>query len=326
MVFRCRNTFFAFLLKTIFLLFAVHRLRLIAHLDNGLEFFQYGLAGGGALAAVFSLILSLLYLNRKSTIIVATVTTGLFLVGMYRFVYLKNPMSFPGEPYGESLVAWVIVFMACVLFFFLIGISTSFLQQRIIDLSSELDARNKAIEEQSKQIEYYANHDLLTGLPSLRVADKRLDSVLQSAEEKRHKSALLFLDLDGFKMINDRYGHDAGDTVLKTVSVRILSVIRSTDTACRIGGDEFLVIIERVEDSKDIASLCSRLINTISMPVSYKNIQLTVGVSIGAATYPCSAEDANSLRAKADELMYQVKHSGKNNYQIAVENTSAAIH
>jgi len=140
-----------------------------------------------------------------------------------------------------------------------------------------------------------------------RIVDKRIKETLKHAEQNKHQFALLFLDLDGFKFINDAYGHDAGDEVLKQVAKRVSSAIRSSDTAFRLGGEK----------------LCERLIHNISAPLSYKGIGLNVGVSIGAALYPSSANNASNLRFRADELMYQVKKTGKNNFLICDQDLTA---
>jgi len=282
------------------------------------ELSEFGLVGGGAFAAVFSLMLPLFYLNRRVTWFVLPLVLAVYGYCMYLFVYAGSVVPSGDKHYMASLSTWVVVLVAGLIFFCLIGLSVSFLQQRIVTLLSELEHRNEIIEEQKQKIEHLANHDPLTGLPSLRLADARLDFVISSAEKGGHQSALLFLDLDGFKAINDTYGHEAGDVVLKEVSKRILSTIRSSDTACRAGGDEFLVVIEKIEYITDISKLCARLVEVISRPVTYGRFQLRVGVSIGAAGYPYGASTARSLRMKADELMYKVKKSGKNNYLISM--------
>lgn len=299
-----------------------YKLRVYCYIGLGLgqcfvELSEYGLASGGAFAAVYCLMLPLFYLNRKSTLFVLPLVLGIYGYCMHAFVY--GGRMLPGSDIHDmaSLSLWIGVLVAGLVFFCLIGLSVLFLQERGISLLEKLERSNQTIYEQKRQIEHLANHDTLTGLPSLRVADVRLDSVLKLADQDGHHSALLFLDLDGFKAVNDTYGHEAGDVVLRVVAQRILSVIRATDTACRAGGDEFLVVIEKVDQMNDMSKLCARLVDVISQPVAYNDVELTVGVSIGAASYPGCADNARSLRVKADELMYQVKKNGKNNYLIS---------
>ena len=280
------------------------------------EFICWGIGGMGDVTALFCMMLSLFYLNRNATVVIAVIITAIYGFAYYQFVYAGKLLSDNDTLYMSWNSSWIGTYVAAVSFFVIIGVSIYHLQSQMISLLLELERQKSIISEQNERIEHLANHDDLTGLPSSRVADSRLDEVLKQAAEKNHKSAVLFLDLDGFKAINDKHGHDAGDEMLKSVANRISSIIRSSDTACRIGGDEFLLIIERVESEGDLERLCQRLITGIGSPLGYNNNELRVGVSIGAASYPDSAKNARSLRLKADELMYRVKKSGKNNYQI----------
>lgn len=283
------------------------------------EFISLGLSGMGEVASLFCIMLSLFYLDKKSTAVVSLIITVIFGVTFYEYLYAGRTLSENDIAYVSWHPAWIGRFTAHATFFLVLGVSILFLQDQIIRLLLELETQKQTIESQKEQIEHLANHDALTGLPSLRVADDRLEAALDLATQQNHKSALLFLDLDGFKAINDTHGHEAGDEVLKQIAERISSVTRSEDIACRVGGDEFLVIVEKVKSLSDLESLCQRLILVISMPLTYKNIELAVGVSIGAASYPCSASSSRDLRLKADELMYQVKKSGKNNYRILMD-------
>ncbi len=180
------------------------------------------------------------------------------------------------------------------------------LRQQALDLTT---AKN--------EIEHLANHDMLTGLPTIMLATDRIKSAISNSIRTQQKVALLFLDLDGFKQVNDTYGHEAGDLVLQTVALRLLDEIRDVDTACRIGGDEFLVLLASIENIKEVEQICQRLIASVGSTVSYQGSDLSIGVSIGAAIYPDHALEATHLRKRADDLMYQVKKSGKNNYMIA---------
>lgn len=283
------------------------------------EFISLGLSGMGEVASLFCIMLSLFYLDKKSTAVVSLIITVIFGVTFYEYLYAGRTLSENDIAYVSWHSAWIGRFTAHATFFLVLGMSILFLQDQIIRLLLELETQKQTIESQKEQIEHLANHDALTGLPSLRVADDRLEAALDLATQQNHKSALLFLDLDGFKAINDTHGHEAGDEVLKQIAERISSVTRSEDIACRVGGDEFLVIVEKVKSLSDLESLCQRLILVISMPLPYKDIELAVGVSIGAASYPCSASSSRDLRLKADELMYQVKKSGKNNYRILMD-------
>jgi len=183
-------------------------------------------------------------------------------------------------------------------------------------LALQVKERTRELEEKNKEIEHLANHDHLTGLPSLRLANQRLNIALNIAKRKGHIAAVLFLDLDGFKDINDTCGHEAGDTVLVEAALRIQKVIRDYDTACRIGGDEFLVILSEVESVSFIKDICERILSQINKPFMLHGKPLKIEASIGCAYYPKHGETEDALKKTADRLMYEVKHSGKNNYKI----------
>lgn len=171
--------------------------------------------------------------------------------------------------------------------------------------------------ETEAKIRHFATHDALTDLPSLRLAKDRVSMVVNLAKRNKKKAGLLFIDLDGFKPVNDRYGHDAGDALLKEIARRLLSCIRKTDTAARIGGDEFLIVLSELEAREDAARIAEKVISIVSKPFTFKNEKITVGCSIGISLYPDNGEDIEMLIKKADDGMYTIKKSGKNSYSFA---------
>ncbi len=172
--------------------------------------------------------------------------------------------------------------------------------------------QRKLVEE---QVAHMANHDGLTDLPSLRLAMERL--VLSLSMARRHKTmaAVMFIDLDGFKTINDTLGHDAGDYVLKQVAQRMLSCVRETDTVARVGGDEFLFIAGELQSSENAALIAGKITHTISQPILFDGQRAMVGASIGISLFPRDGDTADTLVKSADEAMYEVKNSGKNGYR-----------
>ena len=172
------------------------------------------------------------------------------------------------------------------------------------------------ISKQKLQIEHLANHDNLTGLLTLRVANDRLKAAINKANRNQEMCFLLFLDLDGFKLINDKYGHDVGDKVIQTVAKRMLAVTRHTDSCCRIGGDEFLIILPGVKDKTIVVKICQRIIEETVSPIFIGCDKVTVGVSIGGANFPNDAVDSDSLKKLSDMRMYKVKETGKNNFSL----------
>lgn len=168
--------------------------------------------------------------------------------------------------------------------------------------------------EMEEEIRHLASHDALTGLPTLRLANDRLAMYLGVARRHCSKVALLFMDLDGFKGINDTFGHQLGNQVLQQTAVRLLDCVRKEDTVCRVGGDEFLVILNDVYSPADATYTAARIRETISAPHSLEGHEAAVGVSIGIALYPDDSEDIAELIRLADEAMYTVKRTSKNGW------------
>ena len=162
-----------------------------------------------------------------------------------------------------------------------------------------------------------ATHDYLTGLVLPGLAMDQLEIVIHTAQLSSKKVALLFVDLDGFKAVNDTFGHEAGDYVLKIVADRLLKAIRHDDTAARVGGDEFIVILGNLSDEQIAAEIAGRIISAISQPIECSGSSLSVGASIGIGLFPDNATDPRSLRRVADTAMYAVKRSGKNHFAFA---------
>ncbi len=168
-----------------------------------------------------------------------------------------------------------------------------------------------------ERIQHMATHDGLTDLPSLRLANDRLTMALAMSRRQKREGAVLFLDLDGFKGVNDTLGHDAGDFVLKEVGRRMQKCVRETDTVARIGGDEFLIVAYGLNVPSDAVTIAEKILKTVSRPILYKGREAAVGASIGIATFPTHGYDRERLLKLADEAMYQVKASGKNGYRFA---------
>jgi diguanylate cyclase (GGDEF)-like protein/PAS domain S-box-containing protein len=156
-----------------------------------------------------------------------------------------------------------------------------------------------------------AHHDPLTGLPNRALLMDRLKTGLQEAERRGCRLALLFLDLDGFKPVNDTHGHAMGDELLRTISERMRGQLRETDTVARIGGDEFAVLLPGVSNPEEIAQLRQRLVRAVAAPYSTDETTIRVGVSIGCATYPEDGAEAEALLALADQAMYADKRARK---------------
>lgn len=158
-------------------------------------------------------------------------------------------------------------------------------------------------------------HDALTGLPNRRLLFDRLDAAL--SRPAAFPLALLFLDLDGFKVVNDTHGHDRGDQLLAAVSDRLQSLTRSTDTLARVGGDEFVVLCESVSGEQAAQGLAARMIEAVGRPFTLEGLTVRVGLSVGVACALTSGASPDVLLRLADQAMYDAKRSGKGTFAVA---------
>ncbi|MCK6393789.1 EAL domain-containing protein [Zoogloea sp.] len=166
------------------------------------------------------------------------------------------------------------------------------------------------------RIEFLAHHDPLTALPNRLLAEDRFEQARAHAARAGERVALLFLDLDGFKTINDSLGHDVGDEMLKALATRLRQQLREADTVCRLGGDEFLVILPGVRDLDGLTQRIARLLASVEAPVVLPGRQLSTSVSIGVALFPGDGRDFTTLMKKADTAMYHAKDAGRNTYRL----------
>ncbi|MBF0566916.1 MAG: GGDEF domain-containing protein, partial [Nitrospirae bacterium] len=171
--------------------------------------------------------------------------------------------------------------------------------------------KRKQVEESLK---YLATYDTLTGLHNRIMFFDRLNQALNQSKRYGHKLAVLFLDLDGFKPINDTMGHDAGDRLLKKVAERLKNSVREADTVSRMGGDEFTVLLSRIEDYRTAELVVGKILKVINSPFCIEDKECSIGVSIGISLYPSDGENAETLIKNADTALYRVKEQGKNNY------------
>jgi len=175
-----------------------------------------------------------------------------------------------------------------------------------------------ARKEQEARLNHMAHFDALTGLPNRALLADRLQQAMVQATRRGQQFGLAFVDLDGFKTINDTYGHEAGDHLLITLAGRMRLALREVDTLARIGGDEFAAVMVDLEDQRDCEPLLRRLLSAASQPVIYNNAVLQVSASVGVSFYPQGKNlSAEELLRQADMAMYQAKQGGKNQYQIS---------
>jgi diguanylate cyclase (GGDEF)-like protein/PAS domain S-box-containing protein len=180
---------------------------------------------------------------------------------------------------------------------------------------SNVQQAQKEILKQKEALSYQAHYDLLTKLPNRFLFYDRLSHAIVKAKRKEKKCAILFVDLDHFKEINDTYGHEVGDHVLIEVAKRLQSCVRESDTVARLAGDEFLILIEDFDSKESIATIAKLLVEAMQIPIKLKDKVLHITCSIGISIYPNDSDDAQTLVKYADHAMYQAKSIGKNNFK-----------
>lgn len=176
-----------------------------------------------------------------------------------------------------------------------------------------------------ERILHQANFDALTGLPNRALFVDRLGQSLLTMARAEHKLALMFIDLDGFKLVNDTLGHDKGDDLLREAAVRISSCTRDGDTVARLGGDEFTVIMPNLHEAKDAPLVAQRILDALAKPFELDGTESFVSGSIGITIFPDDADGANDLLKNADAAMYRAKELGKANYQFFTADLNAQV-
>jgi diguanylate cyclase (GGDEF)-like protein/PAS domain S-box-containing protein len=182
---------------------------------------------------------------------------------------------------------------------------------RFLAIATDISERKAAQE----QIEFLAFHDALTRLPNRLLAKDHLHQAVLAAERENTKVALLFIDLDNFKTINDSLGHVIGDGLLKAVAVRLRECLSDADTLSRQGGDEFLIILNHVRDTESVSLVAEKILERIAEPFEIDQHELSISLSIGIAVYPDDGKDFDTLLKQSDTAMYQAKDCGRNTYR-----------
>ncbi len=199
------------------------------------------------------------------------------------------------------------------------------LEAQVAQRTSELKSANDKLRldlEERKRVElsmrHMAHHDALTGLPNRTLFRDRLTHAMAQADRYHQKLAVLFLDLDRFKAINDTLGHNVGDQLLKIAAERLRSCVRDCDTVARLGGDEFTIIVDDIMEVQDAAVVAQKILDTLSQPYNLHGHEVFISVSVGITLYPTDDESADNLLRNADSAMYRAKEYGRNNYQFYV--------
>jgi len=199
-----------------------------------------------------------------------------------------------------------------------ISLSITLLYDKMGDISGGMAVITDITERMEAQqvIKHMAYHDRLTGLPNRTLFYDRVNQALKQAKRNQSVFAIFFLDLDGFKVVNDSFGHANGDLLLQLVAVRLQACIREVDTLARQGGDEFTALLMDIS-SEDVVEVADRMITSLSQPFSINGQPITISASIGISLYPAHGQDIETLLKEADKAMYRAKKQGKDHYQLA---------
>jgi diguanylate cyclase (GGDEF)-like protein len=190
-------------------------------------------------------------------------------------------------------------------------LSITRVQDQQVAIFTDITARK----EYENRIEHIAHHDVLTDLPNRMLLADRIAVAIARAHREKQRIAVVFIDLDRFKLVNDTLGHDIGDLLLKEVARRIVGALRASDTVSRVGGDEFIALLPDVADAEDAARAAAKIIDAVAMPYDLAGHEVVITTSAGIALYPENGTDGAELSRLADVAMMEAKQTGRNRYR-----------
>ena len=186
----------------------------------------------------------------------------------------------------------------------------------VIVLQRRLGEQARLLGESESRFRHIALHDALTGLATRLLLDDRLTSAVEAAKRHQTGLALLMIDLDNFKKINDTFGHHCGDEVLRVTADRLVQAVRKTDTVARMGGDEFVVLLPDLEDPSQVEGIAAKIVKSLAEPVMFAERVVSVSVSVGVCTSAVGGLDDEALLKSADDALYRAKAKGRNCYHV----------
>ncbi|MEH2093621.1 CHASE2 domain-containing protein [Nostoc sp.] len=206
--------------------------------------------------------------------------------------------------------------------FFLVGVIRDITQRKLMEeqlkrTAAELFRSNNELKLKEDHLRYLAYHDPLTGLSNRKFFAEQLYESLSWAQHNNLLLGLLFIDLDGFKQVNDTLGHETGDRLLMTIAERLSNSLRASDTVSRLGGDEFTIILRAIPNVQIAAKVAEKILSSITKPIVLDGYAIRISASIGISVYPYNSQDSETLMKQADAAMYRAKHLGKNRYEFA---------
>jgi len=188
-------------------------------------------------------------------------------------------------------------------------------KEKLVSELATLRRRIAALEAKERQLFYLATHDILTGVRNQALFNDHLTWALQQARHNQRHLAVMLIDLDGFKDVNDTFGHSGRDELLRAVGDRLKNLLHKSDTIARVEGDEFLVLLPEITEVEDIATIALRILAAFQKSFVCNHHEISITTTIGIATYPTDGENVDTLVKNADIAMYGAKNKGPNNYQ-----------
>jgi diguanylate cyclase len=261
----------------------------------------------------------MVYAKGGSAIVMGLAITGMHYTGMAAARFAPDAVCLSGPVADNSWMAFTIVA-------FTIGILCATLLLSLYDsrMASASMRLAESLQKANAELQHMALHDGLTGLPNRLLLEDRIDQAITQAQRSRSLCAVLFVDLDQFKGVNDSLGHFVGDELLKIISSRLGSSVRSEDTVSRLGGDEFVILLRNIAGSDDAGRIAAKIVELSSKPARILTHEVEITASVGICVYPFHGRDSRELIVNADAAMYQAKTFGRNNFQYFTEETSSA--
>ena len=303
-----------------------------------------GLAGDGTIFLTVLPILTITLVNARKGLLATGVSLSTFVVFgiLAHFGLLKQWLIIHDNPqtpdqwlyFGLAMGTLIIVTVFVVFKFSNFQMETLKSVQQVshalADTNKQLEVANQQLEQKVQQrtkelssanqhLQFLATHDNLTGLPNRFLFFDRLDQAIKKSRRQKQRFALLFLDLDDFKRINDSFGHVIGDEVLQKVADYLAQTVRDSDTVARLAGDEFTIILDNVQSKANVEAITQKTIKAVSQPIETQESTIVMTASVGISIFPDHGEDAETLLRKADMAMYIVKDGNKDGYTLHKE-------
>ena len=272
--------------------------------------FTFGLAASGVWWLVLSCLVATTLFSARFAVAALVLTALALLVAAVGFISGELQPAISPARYAVLPSSWLATILVTGLFSVLV-------LQAFGGYARAFESLLLRIKQQRDEIERLSLHDSLTGLPLASLAGDRIQMALHAARRSGRRVAVLYVDLDGFKQVNDTFGHDAGDAVLRACARRMRDCLREEDTVARLGGDEFLAIIGGLTNPVLAGRVAAKLVHAASGPVEFDGHRLSVGASIGIAIFPDDGEEMAVLRKRADVAMYEAKRKGRGRYDWA---------